>query len=334
MNSSVTIHAWDGLRPEDIISTFSSLGVLQKLLAAHKLAIKVNLAAGQLLDYSTGAVTNPNILLLIVETLLSINSELEIYILESDSIGRGFATAKFEHQQYKSLFSHLKKVHLFDLSHSAVQTYACANLHFKDPLILSSIFAEMDCFISLSKMKTHTNTKITGCLKNLFGCLPEWDKDKHHPYLANVIADIASAIRPDISILEACPGMQGNGPVFGDPIDLGIILFSNDPVAVDSLASSMMGFDPSKIPTLIQSHNANVGQYKLELIKVNNLSKLTPQIKGFRFISKEQQFYVAFGFLIQRISDKLHNIGHMLHLVPSTKWIFQKLINKFLGTKK
>lgn len=42
------------------------------------------------------------------------------------------------------------------------------------------VWAEADYRISFAKNKTHWQCFYTACLKNVYGCLPEWDKMKHY----------------------------------------------------------------------------------------------------------------------------------------------------------
>ena len=44
--------------------------------------------------------------------------------------------------------------------------------------------------------------------------------------------------------------MEGDGPMGGDAVPAGVILAGNDPVAVDTVAVKMMGFDVNKIKTI------------------------------------------------------------------------------------
>ena len=52
------------------------------------------------------------------------------------------------------------------------------------------------------------------------------------------------------SIVDGIIGMEGSGPMQGDPVDSGVILVGTDPVAVDMVAATIMGFDWRKIPII------------------------------------------------------------------------------------
>ncbi|MEK7762560.1 MAG: DUF362 domain-containing protein [Nitrospirota bacterium] len=51
-------------------------------------------------------------------------------------------------------------------------------------------------------------------------------------------------------LVDGLIGMQGMGPMQGDPVNSGIVIGGTDPVAVDTVAARLMGFDWRKIPVL------------------------------------------------------------------------------------
>jgi uncharacterized protein (DUF362 family) len=51
-------------------------------------------------------------------------------------------------------------------------------------------------------------------------------------------------------VIDGVIGMDGEGPIGGDPIPAGVVLAGDDPVAVDTIAAEVMGFDSSKLPTI------------------------------------------------------------------------------------
>ena len=68
--------------------------------------------------------------------------------------------------------------------------------------------------------------RATLSLKNCFGCMPGrvygWPKDVFHVHnVPNSILDIVGAVRPSFAIIDGIVGMQGDGPLLGDPGALG-----------------------------------------------------------------------------------------------------------------
>jgi uncharacterized protein (DUF362 family) len=52
------------------------------------------------------------------------------------------------------------------------------------------------------------------------------------------------------SVVDGIIGMEGNGPMHGEPIESGVVIGGTDPVAVDMVATRVMGFDWRKVPTI------------------------------------------------------------------------------------
>src|SRR5262249_54734555 len=49
-------------------------------------------------------------------------------------------------------------------------------------------------------------------------------------------------------------GMEGNGPMAGDPVASNVVIAGTDPVAVDMVAARVMGFDWRRIPTIREAY--------------------------------------------------------------------------------
>ena len=57
------------------------------------------------------------------------------------------------------------------------------------------------------------------------------------------------------SVVDGVIGMEGMGPMQGDPIRSGVVLVGTDPVAVDAVGARVMGFDWRKIPMIREAFN-------------------------------------------------------------------------------
>jgi uncharacterized protein (DUF362 family) len=143
-----------------------------------------------------------------------------------------------------------------DLNVAPATPYALRSFYSSlDALWIPTLLQDADIVVSMPKMKTHHWAGVTLSLKNCFGCLPGrvygWPKNAlHWVGIDNAIVDVAGAIRPSYAIIDGIVGMQGNGPIDGDPIASGVLVFGDDPVATDTVTARMMGMDPVKIPYL------------------------------------------------------------------------------------
>jgi uncharacterized protein (DUF362 family) len=133
------------------------------------------------------------------------------------------------------------------------------------------VLRETELVVSMPKLKTHHWVGVTLSLKNCFGCMPGrvygWPKDVFHVHgIPESIVDIAAAVRPSLTIMDGIVGMQGDGPINGDPVDSGVVVVSRDLVAADVTAARMMGMDPEKVGYLVQAGRF-LGQGRSERIE-------------------------------------------------------------------
>jgi len=115
---------------------------------------------------------------------------------------------------------------------------------------------EADLVISVAKAKTHGFMSMTGCVKNLFGCVPGLGKPRLHRRFpkredfAAMLVDVCRSVNPGFSILDAVYGMEGAGPTAGNPKQIGAILGGLSPYAVDLAQCHLMGLRMDSVHTL------------------------------------------------------------------------------------
>ena len=121
---------------------------------------------------------------------------------------------------------------------------------------LLSPILEADLVISVAKMKTHGFQAMTGCVKNLFGCIPGMGKPMlHGKYkkredFAGMLVDICEYIKPGLNILDGIYGMEGAGPTAGTPKHVGAIIGGLSPYAVDLAQCNLMGLRTDSVHTI------------------------------------------------------------------------------------
>jgi uncharacterized protein (DUF362 family) len=107
-------------------------------------------------------------------------------------------------------------------------------------LFLPKTVLDADAVVDLALMKTHEFTMFSGAIKNLFGCVPSNRRIYLHPYLPEVFYRLYSIIKPQLTIMDARVGIEGNGPTKGRPVKMNLILTSNDALAIDITAAKIM----------------------------------------------------------------------------------------------
>jgi uncharacterized protein (DUF362 family)/Pyruvate/2-oxoacid:ferredoxin oxidoreductase delta subunit len=148
------------------------------------------------------------------------------------------------------------------------------NPDFMAKVALSGIVLEADVIISLPKFKTHGLTVLTGAIKNSYGFLPGAQKARLHRAAASpehfheMLIDIFRLRVPDLFIVDAVVGMEGNGPASPDLREIGLILASNNGVAVDAVIATLMGCEPGRLRFLQRAKETGLGDYDLNGIEV------------------------------------------------------------------
>jgi len=113
-----------------------------------------------------------------------------------------------------------------------------------------------DKVIALPKLKTHSFQYMTLACKIIYGAVPGLTKAKYHAQFprraafADMLLDVLMVVNPQLFIMDGILGMQGQGPASGDPVELGWVLASTDPVAMDIAVCRIIGIEPVGIPVL------------------------------------------------------------------------------------
>lgn len=137
---------------------------------------------------------------------------------------------------------------------------------------------ESDCVISLCKMKTHALERITGAVKNSYGFIYGLHKAKGHTRypsadsFARMLVDLNMYVKPRLYVMDGIIAMEGNGPGSGDPVKMGVMLMSKDPVALDSVFASLIHLKPQMVPTNYHGEKMGLGVWKEE-----GITLLTPE---------------------------------------------------------
>ena len=64
------------------------------------------------------------------------------------------------------------------------------------------------------------------------------------------IYDITATVKPHLAIVDGIVGMEGDGPIMGDPVTANVLVMGRNFPAVDATCARIMGINPDKIPYL------------------------------------------------------------------------------------
>lgn len=101
---------------------------------------------------------------------------------------------------------------------------------------VAKVVLQADKLINLPTAKSHSATGISLGLKNLMGLI--WERSSMHQMdLHRAIAELATVIRPNLTIIDATRALTSGGPGGpGKTIELNTVVCGTDVVAVDSYA--------------------------------------------------------------------------------------------------
>jgi len=269
-------------------------------LDGEKLVIKPNVTIGErYADPNSGVTTHPSFVRGMIDHFLVRGARPGgIYILEDprnsddnvprDWNGTGYrevAEATGAKLRCPSDFSCLKK----EVPNAQAHSY----------LNVSRLSLGPDTvLINTPKLKTHNLAITTLCMKNLMGvvnavdrhyCSQAWleipeemrgsdekrssgmDPALHELWqegLARRLLDTARVVTPQLNLIEGVVGRDGTGFRNGRNFPLGIAIGGTNMVAVDSVASYLMGFDPGKLIYLRRAAEAGLGVNDVNLLRI------------------------------------------------------------------
>lgn len=122
---------------------------------------------------------------------------------------------------------------------------------------LTAALGQADVVINLPKLKNHRLMTYTGAMKNLFGLIPGTAKSAMHLQYPNVadfgemLVDLALSVPRCFTFMDGIIAMHGEGPGSGMPYPLGVVLASQSVAMLDWVAARCIGYDPSRIPYLV-----------------------------------------------------------------------------------
>lgn len=113
-------------------------------------------------------------------------------------------------------------------------------------------------------LKTHVHTTMTGAMKNAFGALLHHERHWAHGAIHETLVDLLT-LQKEIfggmfAVMDGTLAGSGAGPRSMTPHECDVILASADQVAIDAVASKLMGFDPlADVKCIRLAHEKGLG---------------------------------------------------------------------------
>ncbi len=241
----------------------------------NRVLVKVNFITTK--NWETGATTDPMVVEAIVNRLKDIDKE--VIIVESD--------AQTTNADKAWIASGMKELgDRLDVQFINMRHVEKVELQVDEGLVLNKIkvakIATESAIVSAAKLKTHMGTQVTLGLKNMFGMLTtKWKGKFHLKGMHKVIHDINKTLPPHVTVIDGFIGMEGRGPVRGDPVKMDTIIASTDPVASDATGSKIMGFNPEEIDHIRWCNETGIGN-------MNNIEIIGEDIEAVKQVFKRK----------------------------------------------
>jgi len=198
-------------------------------------------------------------------------------------------------------------IEFYDMSQDSHSTVNLLDINIHPmPIQTSNLMLDPNNYIiSAAVMKTHGLAVVTLGLKNIVLAAPmnfgqgKNERGKLHtepmmedPRYFNYNHFMMSQYAfPDLTVIDGFVGMEGKGPLFGDPIEVGVAIASTDTIAADRIGTDVMGHDFNNVGHLVHCANTKMGVgdiNKINLLgdKVVNCRKNFKRVENWEKIIK------------------------------------------------
>ena len=238
-----------------------------------QVVIKVNMAA----TYIPLTATHPDAVRGLLDFLQPIYKK-KIIIAESTASDEG-AQKLFDHYGYGPVRKEYN-VEFIELNDQKTEPYFILGKNLepvKIPII--STFTDTKNYIfSITRPKAHNAVVVTLGLKNVVmgSPLKIYKKVSYKSLMHGAgpwwlhynLYTVAHIVRPHFTVIDGLEGLEGEGPTKGDPVDQHIALAGPDVIAVDRIATDLMGVDIADVGYLNFCAEAGMGNVDKEKIKI------------------------------------------------------------------
>jgi uncharacterized protein (DUF362 family) len=132
---------------------------------------------------------------------------------------------------------------------------------------------DADLLINVPIAKTHSMAGLTLGLKNLMGTIQK--RETIHPSFPINLVDLATLVRPQLTVIDAVRTLMANGPTGGDLGDVKLqntVIISPDIVMADSYATTLFGMTAGDIPYILSAEERGLGLSDYKSVKIEELT--------------------------------------------------------------
>jgi uncharacterized protein (DUF362 family) len=268
-------------------------GVHALINPGDQVLIKPNLVEAK--PYKTGATTNPLLIQAVIQMVKAAGAR-NVIVGEGSTVGSD--TTKIAEELGIIDLCIKEEIQFIDFKRSDYAYVVNSSAKKMRRLRLPKCLIESNVIINLPVMKTHDCLPVSLGLKNMKGVLHENDKKRFHRWdLEQCLVDLNRIVLPELTILDGTVGMEGLGPVYGEPVHLGLLIGSYDTVAADVIAAEVMGFKLEEINYIKMAGEAGLGCKDRENITIAGENPETVR-KVFKRVALNSDDYLKKGIRV------------------------------------
>ena len=135
---------------------------------------------------------------------------------------------------------------------------------------VSRFFHLADRVINLPVVKHHSLCGCTLAMKNWYGILGG-QRNQLHQHIHESIVDLASALRPTLTLMDATRVLKRNGPTGGSLDDVAVentLIAGTDEVALDACSLQFLDQTPEQVPFLALGEQRGLGRVDWRALRV------------------------------------------------------------------
>ncbi len=247
------------LPDQNVRAAIAQLGGMERFVKnGARVVVKPNVLTGRPPEYAT--TTNPIVLSTIIRMCLEVGAD-EVTVLDYPTSSAraafkesGLAQATAEAGGKLKYLSN-RDFERVDLPEGVAIT--------SWPLVTEAL--EADTLINIPIGKTHGMAGLTLAMKNLMGIMGD-SRGKIHIDYPQKITDVNTRVKPHLIVLDAYRILTRNGPTGGNLDDVAMpktVVAGVSPVAVDAYGATIMGWQPTDLPSLVEAASRGLGEIDL-----------------------------------------------------------------------
>lgn len=243
---------------------FDKLGGLARFVpAGAKVLVKPNIGWDRAPEYAAN--TNPAVVAAVVELVRAAGaSRVKVYDNPCDDPRRTYAHSGIA-DAARDAGAHVEYV----------DEASSRRLNIPNGVAVTSaeVYADVldaDVIVNVPVAKDHGLARLTLGMKNLMGLLTE-NRGRWHNRLGHKLVDLAYALKPALTIVDATHVMLENGPSGGELTyvkRLDKLVVTSDITAADAYAATLFGLQPQDISVVKAARERNLGTADLERMEI------------------------------------------------------------------